>query len=156
MKDVIDLGNKLDYFYFERMNQNDGKYQFLSSPTIKRTKNSYTIYDDEGKVASKLNFYDYTNIQNFDWILVSDLDTKEKYRNRGLASKLLKTLYHDITKTKNKGLYMFVKVDNNSAIKLYLKLGFKKLKNYKIKDEKYVIMVKGDYDTSQFDNMNFS
>lgn len=98
MKDVIDLGNKLDYFYFERMNQNDGKYQFLSSPTIKRTKNSYTIYDDEGKVASKLNFYDYTNIQNFDWILVSDLDTKEKYRNRGLASKLLKTLYHDITK----------------------------------------------------------
>lgn len=147
----------MDQFYFERMNQNDAEksYKFIENPKIDKSKNSYVILDDNKRLASKLNYYEY-DIQNFDWILVSDLDTKPKYQRMGLGSKLLDELYKDISKSKNKGLYMFVKSNNSAAIRLYKKLGFKKIKDYKLKDGNYVIMAKGNQDIGQFDDMNFS
>ena len=121
---------------------------------IVKTKNSYSIKDN-GKTVSKLNYYNY-NIKNFDWILVANLDTDPEYRRQGLATKLLNTLCEDMSKNKNKGVYMAVDVNNSNAIKLYNELNFKKIKNYESDGKKYVIMAKGNADISQLQKMNFA
>lgn len=124
-------------------------------PIIK-TNHSYMIKDNNGAVISKLNYHEF-NIKNFDWILISDLETKPKYRGKGLATKLINSLYNDVTKSTNKGVYLAVSPNNNNAINLYTKLNFKIIKEFISKDgERYIIMAKGNADTSQFDTMNFS
>lgn len=121
---------------------------------IYKTKNSYYYKNKDGKIISKLNYYDY-NIPDFDWILVANLDTRKKYRRRGLATNLLNSLYKDIDK-QGKGLYMAVSINNYNALKLYKELGFKENKKYKSDGNEYIIMIKGNADTNQFKNMNFS
>ena len=124
--------------------------------TIKKTSFKYSINDESGEWITKVNFYDY-KLKNFDWILIANLDTKKKYQKQGFATKLMKELSSDLKKKyPNKGMYLFVKIDNCSAIKLYKKLGFKKIKTYQLKNGKYDIMVKGNADTKQFNEMNFS
>ena len=127
----------------------------VTNKPIIKTKNTYMIKNDKGTIISKLKYYEY-KVKNFDWILMADLDTKPDYRGKGLATKLINELYNDITKNTNKGLYMFVKSDNRTAIRLYTKLNFKKVKNYTLEDGEYIIMAKGNADMSQFDKMNFS
>lgn len=124
-------------------------------PIIK-TNHSYMIKDNNGAIISKLNYHEF-NIKNFDWVLISDLETKPKYRGKGLATKLINSLYNDVTKSTNKGIYLAVSPTNNNAISLYTKLNFKIIKEFISKDgERYIIMAKGNADTSQFDTMNFS
>lgn len=122
---------------------------------LKKTSNSY-MFMNKKETVSKLKYYDY-NIEDFDWILICDVETKSNYRNMGLASKLIDEVYRDITKNNpNKGIYLFVKCDNDIAIKLYKKLRFKTIKKYTLKDGEYFIMAKGNADIKQFDNMNFT
>lgn len=124
-------------------------------PIIK-TNHSYMIKDNNGAIISKLNYHEF-NIKNFDWVLISDLETKPKYRGKGLATKLINSLYNDVTKSTNKGIYLAVSPTNNNAISLYTKLNFKIIKEFISKDgERYIIMAKGNADASQFDTMNFS
>ena len=127
----------------------------VTNKPIIKTKNTYMIKNDKGTIISKLSYYEY-KVKNFDWILIANLATNPEYRGRGLATKLINELYSDITKNTNKGLYLFVKSDNRTAIRLYTKLNFKKVKNYTLKDGEYIIMAKGNADMSQFDKMNFS
>lgn len=151
---------KRKLFQDELITENDNSQisvdnnDIVKTPIIK-TKNTYMIKNDKGTIISKLNYYEY-KIKNFDWILMSDLDTKPDYRGKGLATKLINELYSDISKNTNKGLYLFVKSDNQVAIKLYTKLNFKKVKNYTLKDGEYIIMAKGNADISQLNKMNFS
>lgn len=121
-------------------------------PKINKTKDQYYIKNDN-KIIASINFYDY-EIDNFDWILVANVETDAMYRNRGFATLLISTLYNDIKY--KKGLYLFVKPNNINAINLYKKMGFELLKRYKIKNEMYNIMIKGDVDKNQFDNMVFN
>lgn len=123
-------------------------------PIIK-TDSTYMIKNNNGVIISKLNYYDY-NIKNFDWILIANLETNPKYRGNGLATKLINELYKDITTTTHKGLYLFVKDNNTTAIKLYTKLKFEVIKKYTLKDGEYIIMAKGNANKSQFLKMNFS
>ena len=127
----------------------------INSLKIIKDSSSYIIKNNNGDIISKLNYYDY-NIKNFDWILVANLETLPKYRGLGLATKLINELYKDITKTTNKGIYLFVRVNNINAINLYNKLGFKVIKNYKLNDEEYIIMAKGNADISQFNKITFA
>ena len=123
---------------------------------FKKHTNSYSFTDQNGKTISKLKFYDY-KLKNFDWVLIADVETDPEYRGQGLASKLLNTIYSDITsRYPNKGLYLFVRPDNHTAIKLYKKLGFMKVKDYKLESGKFIIMCKGDADKRQFDKMKFA
>lgn len=122
---------------------------------IYKSRNQYAIKDEKGNIISKLKFYDY-KIKNFDWVLVSDVDTKKEYRGQGLATNLLNRLYKDVSNSSGKGLYMFVRKNNENAIRLYSKLDFKKVKDYKLPDGDYVIMAKGKPKKSQFDKMNFA
>lgn len=145
---VISIKNKIQLPITESVDD-------VTNKPIIKTKNTYMIKNDKGTIISKLSYYEY-KVKNFDWILMSDLDTKPDYRGKGLATKLINELYSDISKNTNKGLYLFVKSDNHVAIKLYTKLNFKKVKNYTLKDGEYIIMAKGNADMSQFDKMNFS
>ena len=97
-------------------------------PIIK-TNHSYMIKDNNGAIISKLNYHEF-NIKNFDWVLISDLETKPKYRGKGLATKLINSLYNDVTKSTNKGIYLAVSPTNNNAISLYTKLNFKIIKEF--------------------------
>lgn len=119
-----------------------------------KTKDSYMIKNSNGNIMSKLNYYDY-NINNFDWILVANLDTYPKYRKQGLATKLLNTVYKDMSK-QNKGIYLSVAVNNTRAIRLYKELGFKFIKTYESDNSKYIIMAKGNTDINQLYDMNFA
>lgn len=121
-------------------------------PKINKTKDQYYIKNNN-KIIASINFYDY-EIDNFDWILIANVETDAMYRNRGFATLLISTLYNDIKY--KKGLYLFVKPNNINAINLYKKMGFELLKRYKIKNEMYNIMIKGDVDKNQFDNMVFN
>lgn len=121
-------------------------------PKINKTKDQYYIKNDN-KIIASINFYDY-EIDNFDWILIANVETDVMYRNRGFATLLISTLYNDIKY--KKGLYLFVKPNNINAINLYKKMGFELLKRYKIKNEMYNIMIKGNVDKNQFDNIVFN
>jgi len=123
--------------------------------TIVKDNNSYKIKNKDGKVLSKLNYYEY-KIKDFDWVLMANLDTKPEFRGQGLATKILNSLYDDISHNTNKGIYLFVKVDNENAINLYKKLGYKTVKTYTLDDGDYLIMAKGKADIKQLTRMNFS
>lgn len=114
----------------------------------------YSIRDHSGKIISELRLYDFS-MKDFDWDLIADVETDPSYRGRGLATSVINLAYKD-TKKKNKGLYLFVKQNNQTAIKLYKKLNFDTIQSYKLDDEKYFIMAKGPADKKQFNGMNFS
>lgn len=122
--------------------------------TVHKSSKTYSIKNKEGHTVSKLNYYDF-KIPGFDWILAANLDTKPEYRRQGLATKLLDSLYEDVSKN-GKGLYMAVDITNSNALKLYRELGFKPNKKYASDGKNYVIMAKGNADIKQFDGLNFA
>lgn len=130
------------------------KYEKSYNKVIIKKGHRYAFKDNDGNIISKLDQYDY-NVKNFDWVLMANVETKPEYRGQGLASKLINELCADVSKT-NKGVYLLVRPDNKNAISLYKKLKFKTIKTYKLKDGEYIIMAKGNADTNQFTNMNFS
>lgn len=138
----------------EQLGHKSKKSDDYDRPVVKNSR-SYMIKDKNGRVMSKLNYYDY-KIKGFDWVLMANLDTKPEHRGKGLATKLLNNLCDDVSKNTSKGVYMFVRDTNENAIRLYDKLGFDRIKNYKLQDGNYIIMAKGDADKTQFDRMNFS
>lgn len=144
---------------FQGDKKNPTKYNDISTKK-KRSggfeEDSYRIKDDSGNVISEIKTYDY-NIDGFDWILLADVVTSPSHRKQGLATRLIEKAYDDIKENKKeKGLYLFVKSDNQNAISLYKKLGFDNVKNYELKDGEYFIMKKGNGNTKQFDDFNFS
>ena len=122
-------------------------------PMVEKTKESYVIKSKNGTIISKLNYYDY-RIEKFDWILIANLETSKEYRRKGFASTILNELYSDIPR--NKGLYLFVRINNYKAINLYHMLGFKNIKKYHLSDGNYLIMAKGKADIVQLHKMNFT
>lgn len=126
-----------------------------TNDVIYKIHNCYFVSDKNGKILSSLEFYDY-HLENFDWILLYNLATKPRYRNLGYASKLVNTLYEDICNSDQlKGLYLFVDINNYEAIKLYLNLGFEKIKKYIIDENENIIMAKGKADKKQIEDMQF-
>lgn len=115
---------------------------------------SYSIKDSSGQIQSKLKIYNF-RLKDFDWDLMANVKTQYKYRRKGLATKLINKAYNDVKKN-GKGLYLFVRKENDNAIKLYEKLNFYNIKTYSLKDGDYYIMAKGDSDMQQLKRMNFS
>lgn len=124
-----------------------------------KTSNSYYFKNSDGMIVSKLKYHDYSNgkIKNFNWVLISDVDTNQDFRRKGLASNLINQLYKDITSSNSKkGLYLMVKSDNTNAISVYTKLGFNTLKKQKGSNSSYNIMYKGNGNLDRLSNMNFA
>lgn len=129
----------------------------LSRISKKKTNfggDSYILKNNRNELMGELKTFDY-KIKDFDYVLISDVDTLPKYRRKGVATKLLNQAYSD-AKKKGKGLYLLVKQNNDPAIKTYEKNGFQRLKPYRLEDGDYYIFVKGGKDIHQFDKMNFS
>lgn len=119
-------------------------------------KYNYSIFNENKNIVSTVSIYDF-QIKNFDWLLMCDLQTTPKQRNKGYASRLISKAIDDfLNNSFCKGIYLFVKKNNGNAIYLYHKLGFEKLKTYKLQDGDYLIMINGNADISQFNNMQFS
>lgn len=115
--------------------------------------NKYFIKNDAEMIISEAKTYDW-NIPGFDWILIADVETLPSQRGKGYASSIIDKIEFDIDK--NKGLYLFVKDNNENAINLYEKKGFKTIRGYNLSNGNHFIMVKGDADEKQFDKMRFS
>lgn len=144
----IVMENGLDCYLLE---QND--LTLTSHLPITKNDKSYIIMNKKGSIISKLDYYDY-KIENFDWVLLANIQTNKKYRGQGLATRIINKACNDILKP-NKGVYLFVRDTNDNAISLYKKLGFKLVKKYTLQDGEYLIMAKGNADKNQFNDMNF-
>lgn len=119
---------------------------------LNKTEDKYYYTNGDGKVVSSITFNEF-DIPNFNWILLSDLETDRAYRRKGLASSLIMEVYKDIARKRGYGLYLMVKTTNGGAIKLYEELGFKKLK---VVNDKYYLYAYGNpSNTSQLLRMDF-
>ncbi|MDL2292918.1 ribosomal protein S18-alanine N-acetyltransferase [Acholeplasma sp. OttesenSCG-928-E16] len=68
---------------------------------------------------------------------------KEQFQKKGYGTKLLKHVLEILIKRKIKSLILEVEKDNNKAIKLYEKLGFKKIlvkKNYYVNKDAIIYL----------------
>ena len=126
--------------------------------SIIRGDTAYKIFDNEKRaLICSMSYYIYDDIKNFDWINLADIITEPEYRGQGYASKLLPILISDLNKRyPDMGLYLLVAEDNLPAIKLYTNNGFKSLRTYRLKKTKYIVMYRGEADTSQLMNTKFS
>ena len=94
------------------------------------------VYEDKNIKGILVYQYIYDRIE-IDYIIVD-----EKYRNCGIATKLLKFVENKYNNIEN--ITLEVRESNKSAINFYLKNGFKevtKRKNY-YKDEDGILMIK--------------
>lgn len=126
----------------------------LQNKKLVKKKNRFS-YQIKNETIASVSYYDY-NIKDFDWILLANVDTKKKYRRNGLSSDLIKLIYKEIAVPKRKGLYAFVDIKNESAIKFYKSIGFSIIKTFENNDRKFYIMIKGNQNKRQFDKMNFN
>lgn len=121
---------------------------------LKKRNNEYLFLNENNEIVAKAQYFQY-DIPSFDWILIANVDTKKKYRRMGLATKLINQIFEDIDNNMN-GVYVFVKYNNENAIKLYKKCKFKILKKYKLHNEEYFIMYRGKQSKiNQFDKISF-
>jgi len=73
------------------------------------------------------------------------LKLKEKFRRKGLGSKLMKYIINISSAMKIKNIFLEVRASNYSALKFYEKFGFKKIgsrKKYYSNSGDAVVMVK--------------
>ena len=132
------------------------KYNNSSNYSIEKINNEYQLISDNGEWISRLRYYIYNDMPNFNWINIADVDTNEKYRHRGYMTILLNELINDMhAQYPTMGLYLLVRTENIPAIKLYEKLGFKILKIQASDNGEFYVMYLGDGDINQLKNTNF-
>lgn len=142
------MGRIIESLY--RLNESIESKLFLS-----RDRNNYTIKDSKGNIVSKASYYDYSN-EDFDWILIANVETIPEYRGKGLATKLMNRIETDLQRQfPDKGIYLLVEQNNDKAINLYKKLDYDIVKEYSIEDTPYYVMAKGNADINQLKEMNF-
>ena len=98
----------------------------------------FIIFENEKKIKGYLHYdliYDRCEIEH--------LGVLERYRNQGIASKLLSYLIDECINLKYKNITLEVNCNNLEAIKLYKKYNFKIIctrKNYYGIDDGYLMM----------------
>lgn len=125
---------------------------------IKKKKSTYFIELDGKKIASA-SYYLYSDMDNFDWINIADIDTKKEHRRKGYAYAILSKMISDLDKNYPKmGQYLLVKSDNIPAIRLYQKLGFREIRviTNKKKGIRYSVMTRGNADKQQLMTVDFN
>ena len=91
-----------------------------------------------------IGFLDFSVM--YEKVEINNIYVKEDYRNSGIASKLLEYMIKEIKDIDN--ITLEVRVDNESAINLYKKFGFKIIgvrKNY-YEDIDGYLMERGNYE----------
>ncbi len=85
------------------------------------------IAERDGVAISKAG----TNARGFKIDQIGGVYTKKEFRGRNISALVLKELFSQIGKYK-KAVSLFVKKDNQAAIKLYKKIGFNIIDDYRI------------------------
>ncbi len=83
----------------------------------------YAIVDKQ--IVAKVN----TNGKGFGYNQIGGVYTKPEYRNQGISTYLMEYLLNEIHLSK-KNAVLYVKKENDPALSLYKKLGFKIIDNY--------------------------
>ena len=108
-------------------------YEFKESEFM----NAYVVYDD--KFAGFITYQ-----LMYEKVEIIDLIIYEGYRNKGYATNLIKAVIKEAIDKKCENITLEVNCNNEAAINLYKKLGFKiasKRKNY-YKDNDGYLMIK--------------
>lgn len=107
--------------------------------------------------AATIQLSEYPELKNFDWMLISSLIVDTDKRRKRFGTRLMKKAMDDAT-AQGKGAYLMVYMNNEPALSLYQKLGFRIIRDYYYKDNPngLYVMVYGDGDTDQLMHINFS
>lgn len=97
---------------------------------LERILKNQTVYIAEmnGTAIAKAN----TNAKGVNWNQIGGVYTLPKYRRCGIAFATVATLVRHIHNAENKNASLFVKRENEAALALYKKLGFKKEADFQI------------------------
>ena len=119
--------------------------------------NKSFILESNGKWAATIQLSEYPELENFDWMLISSLIVDTDNRRKGLGTRLMKKAMDEVT-AQGKGAYLMVYMNNEPALNLYQKLGFRIIRDYYYKDDPngLYVMAYGDGDTDQLMHINFS
>ena len=79
----------------------------------------WLLYLIDNKIVGYLNYY-----LMYEKIEIANFNVLEKYQNKGIGTKLIKYLIDNYSNVDN--ITLEVKSDNNKAIHLYEKMGFKR------------------------------
>jgi len=91
-------------------------------------KNQITVVAEKsGKIVAKAN----TNGEGFIYYQVGGVYTLPEYRNIGISTALVSYLIESIFSMEMK-VSLFVKENNQAALKVYKKLGFNKIEDFQI------------------------
>jgi predicted GNAT family acetyltransferase len=112
---LYDLLKSMDEFVYRTKNKKD----FIKNRMKALEMGSSYYIEENGKVISTATVSAETN----NTALVMMVGTDVEYRNRGLASILIKHLMHEYIEVKQKSLCLFY--DNPKAGKIYNRVGFK-------------------------------
>ena len=110
-KDNIELLDKLEKNFYSILGY--VLKDFMNNPFTR-----YLVYLEDGKILGYLNYYQVYNRYE-----IANFNVLEEYQNQGIGTKLLEYLIqmmHDI-----ENITLEVRVDNEKAIHLYQKMGFK-------------------------------
>ena len=118
-----------------------------------KEKHDRYLRTKEGEVVSHLSLFEFTDM-DFNWMLITDVDTKEGHREKGCAAFLIEEAFEE-TKKRNKGTYLMVKQDNSYAIRFYTNLGFENIRSCTLGDGDYFVFAKGNANREELLKANF-
>ena len=125
---------------------------------INNEKNWYTrfVIKDDNKIVSSAKVFDYHR-EGFDWVLITDVDTKKPYMRLGYGTQVMNAAYNYVQKKFDGkiGVYLLVETNNADAIRFYRKLNYNMVKSTQIKNTSYYVLAKGNADTNQLKNVKF-
>ncbi len=124
----LDISNKkliaeLSLKFSDIFSNNSIENDFLNNPYT-----NYLVYLEDNKVIAFLNYYVV-----YDRMEIVNFNVLEQFQNKHVGSKLLDELFKIARNIKVKNITLEVRCDNEKAIYLYEKYGFKKVsirKNY--------------------------
>lgn len=117
----------------------------------------YGVFNEDHEPIARLGIHRFMNSPGFKWALLSDLYVQEEYRRQGFATQMIQKAIEDITPF-GFGIYLLCIHDNEEAIALYRKIGFRKIRDYHFQDHPttYYVFAYGDAPTKQLGRIDFA
>ena len=118
--------------------------------------NKSFIMEVDGAWVGTVQLSEYPELEDFDWMFISSLIVDDQFRRRGYGTALMKKAMSE-AESNGKGSYLMVYQDNDGAIKLYEKLGFRIVREYYYDNDPngFYVMAIGFGSTNQLMEISF-